>query len=182
MWKNSVTGTCTKYKLDSALLVFLLDQVLISIKTVLEFFIQYYLHLNNFCMYQKLRKKFTFRANWRQTKEPQIRLETKQFQHIWIYPLTVICLLMVRIFKGLLQLLCLAPQSEALQNLSGTGPLMLAAVLCYHLLLDVFELLIGEVLHKHRLKHLQTTSSVYKRFQTVQITELWTNAFKISFH
>lgn len=68
---------------------------------------------------------------------------------------------MIRVFKSLLQLLCLAPQTEALQHLRSTVPLLLVAVLCYHLLLDVLELLIAEVLHKHWLKHLQRVSLVY---------------------
>lgn len=65
---------------------------------------------------------------------------------------------MIGIFEGFLQLLCVAPQTEALQHLNCTAPLLLVAVLRYHLFLDVLQLLIGEVLHKHRLKHLQQSS------------------------
>lgn len=67
---------------------------------------------------------------------------------------------MISIFKGFLQLLCLGPQTEALQHLSGTVPLLLAAVLRYHLFLYVLQLLVGEVLHKHRLEHLKHISFV----------------------
>lgn len=68
---------------------------------------------------------------------------------------------MIGVLEGFLQLLRLTPQAEALQHLSSTVPLLLAAVLRYHLLFDVLELVVGEVLHEHRLKHLQDTSSVY---------------------
>lgn len=75
--------------------------------------------------------------------------------------LTIVCLLVIRILEGFLQLLRLTPQAEALQHLGSTVPLLLTAMLRYHLLFDVLELLIGEVLHEHRLKHLQYISSVY---------------------
>lgn len=77
--------------------------------------------------------------------------------------LTIICFFMVGVLEGLLQLLCLAPQADAFEHLSSTVPPLLAAVLCYHLLLDVLELLVGEVLHEHRLKHLQRISLDYKQ-------------------
>lgn len=65
---------------------------------------------------------------------------------------------MIRIFKGFLQLLSLRPQTESLQHTGSTVPVLLAVVLGYHLFLDVFQLLVGEVLHEHRLKHLQHIS------------------------
>lgn len=95
-----------------------------------------------------------------------------ELEHLEIDSLTIICLLVIGILKGFLQLLCLAPQTEALEHLSGTVPLLLAAVLCYHLFLDVLELLIGEVLHEHRLKHLQCISLVYKQLATLQFIGL----------
>lgn len=98
---------------------------------------------------------------------------------VWTFwsRLTVICLLMISILKCFLQLLCLAPQTEALEHLSSTVPLLLAAVLFYHLFLDVLKLFIAEVLHEHRLKHLQRISLVYRQHTASQFTGLWTNMY-----
>lgn len=73
--------------------------------------------------------------------------------------LTIIRFDVICVFEGLLQL-HLTPQTEALQHLSSTAPLLLAAVLSHHLFLYVLQFLIGKVLHQHGLKHLQTTSLV----------------------
>lgn len=62
---------------------------------------------------------------------------------------------MVGVFEGLVQLLSLTPQVQALQHLGGCVPLLLAAVLRYHLPLYGLQLLIGEVLHQHGLEHLR---------------------------
>lgn len=70
---------------------------------------------------------------------------------------------MIRILEDFLQLLRLTPQAEALQHLGSTVPLLLTAVLRYHLFFDVLQLLIGEVLHEHWLEHLQCISLVYIR-------------------
>ena len=70
---------------------------------------------------------------------------------------------MIRILEDLLQLLCLTQQTEALQHLGSTVPLLLTAVLRYHLLFDVLQLLVGEVLHEHWLEHLQHIALVLVR-------------------
>lgn len=89
-------------------------------------------------------------------------------KHLETDSLTIVCLLVIGVLEGFLQLLCLAPQAEALQHLGGTVPLLLAAVLCYHLFLDVLKLLVREVLHEHRLKHLQHIPLVNAQLATLR--------------
>lgn len=89
-------------------------------------------------------------------------------KHFETDSLTIVRLLVIGVLEGLLQLLRLTPQAEALQHLGGAVPLLLAAVLRYHLLLDVLELLVREVLHEHRLKHLQHIPLVNARLATLQ--------------
>ncbi|TNN42864.1 hypothetical protein EYF80_046935 [Liparis tanakae] len=68
--------------------------------------------------------------------------------------LTVGGLLVVGVLQGAVQLLRPAHQAPPLQQLRG-GAVLLAAVLRHHLPLDVLQLLVREVLHEHRLEHLQ---------------------------
>lgn len=89
-------------------------------------------------------------------------------KHFETDSLTIVCLLVIGVLEGFLQLLCLAPQAEALQHLGGTVPLLLAAVLCYHLFLDVLKLLVREVLHEHRLKDLQHIPLLNAQVATLQ--------------
>lgn len=67
---------------------------------------------------------------------------------------TVLGFLVVGVFEGLVQLLGLTPQVQALQHLGGRVPLLLAAVLRDHLSLYGLQLLVAEVLHQHGLEHL----------------------------